>query len=43
MTFEEQLQMMEDYLNYSDDVVEAIPQWYIDWWTENHRKEITDG
>lgn len=39
MTHEEEMQMLEDYMMYSDDVTDAIPQWYIDWWIKNHRKE----
>lgn len=39
MTFDEQLQMLEDWMNYSDEVVDEVPQWYVEWWIKNHRKE----
>ena len=38
MTFDEQLQMLEDWMNYSDEVVDEVPQWYVEWWIKNHRK-----
>jgi hypothetical protein len=39
MTFDEQLQMLEDWMNYSDDVTDEVPQWYKDWWIKNHTEE----
>lgn len=40
MTFDDWLLMLEDYMAYSDEVVDVVPEWYQDWWIENRKGKM---